>query len=66
MTKHTFWDTLFHKHDFQFLFYFQVFKAIKAENQGKVKVFFCGAPQLGRTVKEAAQRYGFAFCKENF
>ena len=45
---------------------FQIFKSIKAENHGKVKVFFCGAPQLGTTVKEAAQRFAFAFSKENF
>ena len=45
---------------------FQVFTAIKAENKGKVKVFFCCAPALGQVIKEAAGRFGFAFSKENF
>ncbi|XP_052268840.1 NADPH oxidase 5-like [Dreissena polymorpha] len=44
----------------------KIFKAIKNENKGKVKVFFCGAPALGKTVKEAAAKFGFAFSKENF
>ncbi|XP_052261519.1 NADPH oxidase 5-like isoform X2 [Dreissena polymorpha] len=44
----------------------KIFKAIKDENKGKVKVFFCGAPALGKTVKEAAAKFGFAFSKENF
>ncbi|XP_053387111.1 NADPH oxidase 5-like [Mercenaria mercenaria] len=44
----------------------KIFKAIKAENKGKVKIFFCGAPALGKTVKEMSEKYNFAFSKENF
>ncbi|KAL4216474.1 NADPH oxidase 5 [Mactra antiquata] len=44
----------------------KVFKGIKAENKGKVKVFFCGSPALGKIVKEASAKYNFAFSKEYF
>ncbi|KAL4216478.1 NADPH oxidase 5 [Mactra antiquata] len=44
----------------------KVFKGIKAENKGKVKVFFCGAPALGKVIKEASAKYNFSFSKENF
>lgn len=45
---------------------FQLFKSFEGENKGKIKVFFCGAPQLGKIIKEAAERFSFAFSKENF
>ncbi|WAR29973.1 NOX5-like protein [Mya arenaria] len=44
----------------------KIFKGIKAEKHGKVKVFFCGAPALGKTVKEKCAQFSFAFSKENF
>ncbi|KAL4216477.1 NADPH oxidase 5 [Mactra antiquata] len=44
----------------------KVFKGIKAENKGKVKVFFCGSPALGKIVKEESAKYNFAFSKEYF
>ena len=30
---------------------FQLFDKISKEKKGKVKVFFCGAPQLGKIIK---------------
>ncbi|XP_060575119.1 NADPH oxidase 5-like [Ruditapes philippinarum] len=44
----------------------KIFKQIKAEDKGKVKVFFCGAPALGKSVKEMSAKYSFSFSKENF
>jgi len=51
-----------------FLFYylFQIFQKISSRKKGKVKVFFCGAPQLGKTIKTACEKYSFDFAKENF
>lgn len=44
----------------------KLFKSFEGEKKGKIKVFFCGAPQLGKIIKEAAERFSFAFSKENF
>lgn len=44
----------------------KVFKNIQSQNKGKVKVFFCGAPALGKTIKEQCEHVNFAFSKENF
>ncbi|XP_053387037.1 NADPH oxidase 5-like isoform X3 [Mercenaria mercenaria] len=44
----------------------KIFNAIKAENKGKVKVFFCGPPALGKTVKAMSEKFNFAFSKEIF
>ncbi|XP_045183850.2 NADPH oxidase 5-like [Mercenaria mercenaria] len=44
----------------------KIFKDIKAENNGKVKVFVCGPPTLAKTLKEEATKHKFAFSKENF
>ncbi|KAL3884555.1 hypothetical protein ACJMK2_024688 [Sinanodonta woodiana] len=44
----------------------KVFREIKDENKGKVKVFYCGAPALGKTIKEACAKFSFGFSKENF
>lgn len=44
----------------------KLFSQFQKENKGKIKVFFCGAPQLGKTVKESCEKFGFAFSKENF
>jgi predicted ferric reductase len=51
-----------------FLFYysFQIFLEISSGKKGKVKVFFCGAPQLGKTIKTACEKYSFDFVKEIF
>jgi hypothetical protein len=58
---------IFHSIVYYILNYlFQIFKQIKAEDKGKVKVFFCGAPALGKSVKEMSAKYSFSFSKENF
>ncbi|KAK3594673.1 hypothetical protein CHS0354_016338 [Potamilus streckersoni] len=43
----------------------KVFAEIRDENKGKVKVFYCGAPALGKTIKEACAQFNFGFSKEN-
>ena len=45
---------------------FQLFDKISKEKKGKVKVFFCGAPQLGKIIKNTCMKYKFNFSKENF
>ncbi|XP_078330195.1 NADPH oxidase 5-like isoform X3 [Crassostrea virginica] len=44
----------------------QLFDKISKEKKGKVKVFFCGAPQLGKIIKNTCMKYKFNFSKENF
>lgn len=44
----------------------KVFSEISSKQKGKVKVFFCGAPQLGKTIKLACEKFSFDFAKENF
>ncbi|XP_052694613.1 NADPH oxidase 5-like isoform X2 [Crassostrea angulata] len=44
----------------------QIFDKISKEKKGKVKVFFCGAPQLGKIIKSTCMKYKFNFSKENF
>lgn len=44
----------------------QIFNKISNEKKGKVKVFFCGAPQLGKIIKSTCMKYKFNFSKENF
>lgn len=44
----------------------EIFSKISEERKGKVKVFFCGAPQLGQVVKKACMKFDFRFRKENF
>ncbi|XP_056003307.1 NADPH oxidase 5-like isoform X3 [Ostrea edulis] len=44
----------------------QIFQKIVDEKKGKVKVFFCGAPQLGKMIKNTCMKYKFKFSKENF
>lgn len=45
---------------------FQVFENIAKEKRGKVTVFFCGAPVMGKELKVYCRKYGFGFRKENF
>ena len=45
---------------------FQFLRNIQNEKKGKVKVFFCGAPALGKTIKEKCAEYNIGFSKENF
>lgn len=44
----------------------EIFSKISEERKGRVKVFFCGAPQLGQVVKKACMKFDFRFRKENF
>ncbi|XP_067653613.1 NADPH oxidase 5-like isoform X1 [Haliotis asinina] len=44
----------------------KLFTKIAAEKKGNVKVFFCGNPMLGKTIKQHCESFGFGFCKENF
>ena len=44
----------------------KVFTKIKEQRKGKVTVFFCGNPLLGRALKEKCNEFGFTFRKEVF
>ena len=44
----------------------RVFENISKEKRGKVTVFFCGAPVMGKVLKIYCRKYGFGFRKENF
>ncbi|CAM1325380.1 NOX5 (predicted) [Pycnogonum litorale] len=43
-----------------------VLKDIARKRKGKVTVFFCGSPQLGRIIRKKCNRFGFNFKKEKF
>ena len=45
---------------------FQVFTDIAANRKGKVKVFFCGHPLVGKTLKKSCNKHGFGFSQETF
>ena len=44
----------------------QVFSKIQKEKKGKVKIFFCGSPELAKSIKVHAETFDFQFSKENF
>jgi hypothetical protein len=44
----------------------KVFKQISAQKKGKVTLFFCGSPQLGKILQMKCAEFGFDFRKENF
>ncbi|XP_043242843.1 NADPH oxidase 5-like [Amphibalanus amphitrite] len=44
----------------------KVFGQIRDRRRGKVTVFFCGPPALGRVIREKAAKFGFGFVKEMF
>ncbi|XP_061394612.1 uncharacterized protein LOC133330155 [Musca vetustissima] len=44
----------------------KVFKQLQAQKKGKVTVFYCGPPQLAKTLRIKCDQYGFAFRKECF
>ncbi|KAH8269531.1 hypothetical protein KR018_005832 [Drosophila ironensis] len=44
----------------------KVFKQLQAQQKGKVTVFYCGPPQLAKTLRYKCDQYGFAFRKECF
>lgn len=43
-----------------------MFKQVQAQKKGKVTVFYCGPPQLAKTLRYKCDQYGFAFRKEIF
>lgn len=44
----------------------EVFATINCERKGKVTVFYCGLPSLGKILQKYCVKYGFGFRKENF
>ncbi|XP_019870925.2 NADPH oxidase 5 [Aethina tumida] len=44
----------------------KVFKQILDQKKGKVTVFYCGPPQLGRILRIKCDQFGFIFRKESF
>ncbi|KAI4468353.1 nadph oxidase [Holotrichia oblita] len=44
----------------------KVFNQISKQKKGKVTVFFCGPPQIGRDLRVRCNEYGFTFRKEVF
>ena len=44
----------------------RVFKKLHDNRKGKVTVFFCGPPQLGKILKQKCTDFGFEYRKEDF
>ena len=44
----------------------KVFTKLKDEKRGKVTVFYCGNPNLAKTLRQKCQEFGFDFRKEVF
>ncbi|XP_023338172.1 NADPH oxidase 5 [Eurytemora carolleeae] len=44
----------------------KVFKQVTETRKGRVTVFFCGPPQLGKVLKLKCDQFGFDYRKENF
>lgn len=44
----------------------KVFKKIQDQKKGKVTVFYCGPPQLAKTLRYKCEQFGFMFKKEIF
>ena len=44
----------------------KVFKELQTQKKGKITVFFCGSPQLGKILKLKCDEFGFDYRKENF
>ena len=44
----------------------KVFQELNEMKKGKITVFFCGSPQLGKILKEKCNQFGFEYRKENF
>ncbi|XP_014213874.1 NADPH oxidase 5 [Copidosoma floridanum] len=44
----------------------KVFKQLQDQKKGKVTVFYCGPPQLGRILRYKCDQFGFGFRKESF
>lgn len=44
----------------------KVFKELQAQKKGKITIFYCGSPQLGKILKLKCDEFGFDYRKENF
>lgn len=44
----------------------KVFKQLLDQKKGKITVFYCGPPQLGRLLRVKCDQFGFDFRKEVF
>lgn len=44
----------------------KVFSQIREQNKGKVTIFFCGNPSLGKVLKTKCNEFGFQYKKETF
>ncbi|XP_034653677.1 NADPH oxidase 5 isoform X3 [Drosophila subobscura] len=44
----------------------KVFKQLQAQQKGKVTVFYCGPPQLAKTLRYKCDQYGFSFRGSEF
>ncbi len=44
----------------------RVFSQLRDAGRGKVTVFYCGNPQLGKALRRMCGDFGFRFRKENF
>ena len=44
----------------------RVFKKLHQNRKGRVTVFFCGPPQLGKILKQKCTQFGFEYRKETF
>ena len=44
----------------------EVFQQLQVQKKGKITVFFCGSPQLGKILKLKCDEFGFEYMKENF
>ena len=44
----------------------KVFASLKAQQKGKVTVFYCGQPTVAKIIRQKCQTHGFEFCKEVF
>merc|ERR1719245_1401059 len=44
----------------------RVFKKLHEKKKGRVTVFFCGPPQLGKVLKQKCTQFGFEYRKEVF
>ena len=43
-----------------------MFDKVSAEGKGKVTIFYCGPPALGKVLKSKCHQYGFGYRRENF
>ena len=44
----------------------KVMKEISDQERGKVSIFYCGPPQLGKVLKTKCDEFRFNYTEENF